>query len=317
MRIGAAPTSRYSQQDRVTQVLNERVRAASQKNFFAMTGSRPAVRHGGALYFCAPEEEQREAGRSAGEDEWVVVEHEPSLLRASAQRWVLDPDAVWLLWQRRRPITWNIEAKCASEMRQLHGMHVRVALLDSALAVKIRVRCSTNSAAATEQLRSLLQAEVERAVTSGLEDASTWRMSQLAALPTAGDLELSRSSLVRKVGIPVRTNGFFNATGWGQLGWCDPAAYSLDPRYYSSRYSRLLDALDASDTARAGQSRNAPPHCARAKRKMLRAELRQGEIFRRPQRESRVIELGHERRSAKKLIAQGRRRDRERKCTAM
>jgi hypothetical protein len=281
-----------------------------------MSGSRPAVRRGGALYLQLPpeEEEEREAGRAT--DDWVVVDHEPSLLRATAQHSVVDPDASWLLWQRRRPIAWNIEGKLLSAMPQLHRLHIRVALPDDTnLAVKIRTRC-TDSAAATEQFRSLLQAEVEHAVASALEGATAYRMAQLAARPTAGDLELSRSSIARQIGVPVRTGGFFNTTGWDQLGYLNlPASWGLNPWYYCG--IRLLDALDASGMPRTeGRARNAAPHCARARRKMLRAELRQGEIFRRPQRESRAIEVVQERRRAKKLIAQERRRHREGKRTA-
>ena len=59
---------------------------------------------------------------------------------------------------------------------------------------------------------------LRRAVAYSREALIEQSMISIANQPTAGDLACSRSSTTRKLGLTVRAHGFFNATGWSEIG---------------------------------------------------------------------------------------------------
>eukprot|EP00966_Prymnesium_polylepis_P056158 1299155-Prymnesium_polylepis.1 len=205
-----------------------------------MAGSRPSVTHGGGLAIC----DVRRRGRTDESSDWTLFDEEDlgvlALTEYSRRNAALSVshELAELLWSRKRPIEWALEQNL---LRAMEGCSVRDARVRmpydeerGSWVVKMRARCATRHA---DQLQRELVSALRRAVARAKETLDVLRLAPIAAKPTAGDLELSRASATRKLGVPIRTNGFFNATGWAEIGyvclaesgnWAMPRASSSD-----------------------------------------------------------------------------------------
>jgi len=197
-------------------------------------GTRPSVTHAGSLVFrypCSPPCSSPEA--------WVLVDEDVVAL----SEWVrckasltLAPEIAAHMATRRRAVNYSLEQRVRRAMDgyQLRDVCVRLPFdVDtSTWMLSMRARCSVENA---EHLREELALALKEAEASTRESLALQQYTTIAQTPTAGDLALSRSSLVRMIGMPIRNlqQGFFNATGWDEIGaYVSPEFRCGGPWYY-------------------------------------------------------------------------------------
>lgn len=244
--------------------------------------------------------DHRAADDSSADDGWEIVDEEHGV--HALEQWVrcealvlADDKLAEHMAAHSRPLKWNLErhVRVAMAGHLVRDVVVRLPYSYEAASwmIRMRARCCEEQA---WRLRRELSSALTLAVVSTHESLALQRLVSIAQMPTAGDLARSHASTVRKLGMPVRTNGFFNATGWAVLGSCltqhvcwnrgpwyhvgyGPLDWETSPRESAARPSRRQERreLRAHNALRSRQCDEAHDDvcCPRAVRSTRRGKL--------------------------------------------
>jgi hypothetical protein len=182
-------------------------------------GTRPRVDHGGSVVWL----HTTPSPPSHTDEDFVLIDDDRVVAltewtRCNASLAVAD-DVAEHMARCRKALSWSVEQHLRYAMfnHQLRDVCVRMPYdFDaSSWTIRARARCSSEQA---ERLRQELLAALTFAVETTRKSLALQYLMSIAQRPTAGDVARSHASWVRRLGMPVRCNGIFNATGWAEIG---------------------------------------------------------------------------------------------------